>query len=55
MEIAIDKNLKWNYQDGKNRMEKTINLSKPKKNNKEVVKLLAASQAISLLRIMQRE
>lgn len=37
---AIDKNLKWEYKDGDNILEITINLSKPEKDNKEIAKLL---------------
>lgn len=39
---AISKNLKWEYKDGKNILEITINLSKPEKDNKEISKLLVA-------------
>ena len=39
---AIDKNLKWEYQDGDNILEITINLSKPEKSNKDIAKLLQA-------------
>ena len=41
---AISRNLKWDYQDGKNRLEITVNLSKPEKNNKDIAKLLTAPQ-----------
>ena len=41
---AIAKNLKWEYQDGKNCLEITVNLSKPEKNNKEIAKLLTVPQ-----------
>lgn len=41
---AIAKNLKWEYQDNKNRLEITINLSKPEKNNKDIAKLLTTPQ-----------
>ena len=41
---AIARNLKWDYQDGKNRLEITVNLSKPEKNNKDIAKLLTAPQ-----------
>lgn len=41
---AIGRNLKWDYQDGKNRLEITVNLSKPEKNNKDIAKLLTAPQ-----------
>lgn len=37
---AIARNLKWEYADGKNVLEITVNLSKPEKNNKEIAKLL---------------
>ena len=37
---AIDRNLKWEYKDGSNILEITINLSKPEKDNKEIAKLL---------------
>lgn len=37
---AIDRNLKWEYVDGDNILEITINLSKPEKDNKEIAKLL---------------
>ena len=39
---AIGRNLKWEYKDGANVLEITINLSKPEKNNKDVAKLLIA-------------
>ncbi len=41
---AVDKNLKWDYADGEtgNRLEITVNLSKPEKNNKDIAKLLSA-------------
>ncbi|MBR2616656.1 MAG: galactose-1-phosphate uridylyltransferase, partial [Clostridia bacterium] len=40
---AVDKNLKWDYADQEtgNRLEITVNLSKPEKNNKDIAKLLA--------------
>ena len=41
---AISRNLKWDYQDGKNRLEITVNLSKPEKSNKDIAKLLTAPQ-----------
>lgn len=41
---AIGRNLKWEYQDGANRLEITVNLSKPEKNNKDIAKLLTAPQ-----------
>lgn len=41
---AIEKNLKWNYKDGNNNLEITVNLSKPEKNNKEIAKLLTTPQ-----------
>lgn len=37
---AISKNLKWEYPDGDRKLEITINLSKPEKDNKEIAKLL---------------
>lgn len=37
---AIAKNLKWEYKDGDNILEITVNLSKPEKDNKEIAKLL---------------
>ena len=37
---AIGKNLKWEYRDGDNILEITINLSKPEKDNKDIAKLL---------------
>lgn len=41
---AIEKNLKWDYKDGNNNLEITVNLSKPEKNNKEIAKLLTTPQ-----------
>lgn len=41
---AIARNLKWEYRDGANRLEITVNLSKPEKNNKDIAKLLTAPQ-----------
>jgi UDPglucose--hexose-1-phosphate uridylyltransferase len=38
---AIDKNIMWEYKDGDNVLEITINLSKPEKDNKEIAKLLS--------------
>ena len=38
---AIDKNIMWEYRDGDNILEITINLSKPEKDNKEIAKLLS--------------
>ncbi len=38
---AIDKNMGWEYVDGDNILEITINLSKPEKDNKEIAKLLS--------------
>ncbi|MBQ9481159.1 MAG: UDP-glucose--hexose-1-phosphate uridylyltransferase [Clostridia bacterium] len=38
---AIGRNLKWEYDDGENVLEITINLSKPEKDNKEIAKLLS--------------
>lgn len=37
---AIERNQKWEYKDGANILEITINLSKPEKDNKEIAKLL---------------
>lgn len=42
---AIDKNLKWEYRDGNNILEITINLSKPEKDNKEIAKLLTVKKS----------
>ena len=42
---AISRNLKWEYPDGKNTLEITVNLSKPEKNNKDIAKLLSAPQS----------
>lgn len=41
---AISRNLKWDYRDGSNTLEITVNLSKPEKNNKDIAKLLTAPQ-----------
>lgn len=41
---AIARNLKWEFQDGANRLEITVNLSKPEKSNKDIAKLLTAPQ-----------
>ncbi|HEY8389917.1 MAG TPA: UDP-glucose--hexose-1-phosphate uridylyltransferase [Clostridia bacterium] len=41
---AIARNLKWDYEDEKNKLEITINLSKPEKNNKDIAKLLTMPQ-----------
>ena len=41
---AIARNLKWEYADGNNVLEITVNLSKPEKNNKDIAKLLTAPQ-----------
>ena len=41
---AIARNLKWEYRDGSGRIEITVNLSKPEKNNKDIAKLLTAPQ-----------
>ncbi len=38
---AISRNLFWEYKDGDNVLEITINLSKPEKDNKEIAKLLS--------------
>lgn len=37
---AIGRNLKWEYADGSNVLEITVNLSKPEKDNKDIAKLL---------------
>ncbi len=37
---AIEKNQKWEYRDGDNLLEITINLSKPEKDNKDIAKLV---------------
>ena len=42
--MAISRNLKWDYRDGSNTLEITVNLSKPEKNNKDIAKLLTAPQ-----------
>lgn len=42
---AIAQNLKWGYEDGSRRLEITVNLSKPEKNNKDIAKLLTAPVA----------
>ncbi len=42
---AIEKNLKWEYEDGNRLLEITINLSKPEKSNKDIAKLLTAPKA----------
>lgn len=39
---AISRNREWEYRDGDNTLEITINLSKPEKSNKEIAKLLTA-------------
>ena len=39
---AISKNILWEYKDGDNVLEITINLSKPEKDNKDIIKLVAA-------------
>ena len=41
---AIDKNIKWDYFTHNNRLEITINLSKPEKNNKDIAKALTVKQ-----------
>ncbi len=43
---AIARNLKWEYPDGKNTLEITVNLSKPEKNNKDIAKLLTQPQSV---------
>ena len=42
---AIGRNLKWEYRDGENVLEITVNLSKPEKNNKDIAKLLTVPQS----------
>lgn len=42
---AISRNLKWDYADGDRKLEITVNLSKPEKNNKDIAKLLTAPQS----------
>ena len=42
---AIAKNLKWKFEDERNVLEITVNLSKPEKNNKDIAKLLTAPQS----------
>lgn len=37
---AIDRNIKWEFKDGDKKLEITINLSKPEKNNKDIAKLV---------------
>ena len=39
---AIARNMEWEYRDGDNTLEITINLSKPEKSNKEIARLLTA-------------
>ena len=39
---AISRNMEWEYRDGDNTLEITVNLSKPEKSNKEIAKLLSA-------------
>lgn len=39
---AISRNLLWEYKDGDNVLEITINLSKPEKDNKDIAKLVKA-------------
>lgn len=39
---AIERNLKWTFNDGDKNLEITINLSKPEKDNKDIAKLLQA-------------
>ena len=41
---AIARNLKWEYADGNNVLEITVNLSKPEKSNKDIAKALTAPQ-----------
>lgn len=42
---AIARNLKWDFSDGERRLEITVNLSKPEKNNRDIAKLLTAPQS----------
>lgn len=42
---AIARNLKWDFRDGDRRLEITVNLSKPEKNNRDIAKLLTAPQS----------
>ena len=37
---AIGRNLRWEYEDGGNTLEITVNLSKPEKDNKDIARLL---------------
>ena len=39
---AISRNLKWEFRDAGKKLEITINLSKPEKNNRDIAKLLTA-------------
>ena len=41
---AVARNLKWAYEDGDNRLEITVNLSKPEKSNKDIAKARLAPQ-----------
>ena len=41
---AIARNMKWDFSDGKNRLEITVNLSKPEKSNKDIAKVLSVPQ-----------
>lgn len=41
---AIGRNMKWDFADGKRRLEITVNLSKPEKSNKDIAKLLTVPQ-----------
>ncbi|MDY2880607.1 MAG: UDP-glucose--hexose-1-phosphate uridylyltransferase [Candidatus Borkfalkiaceae bacterium] len=41
---AISRNLGWEYKDGDNVLEITVNLSKPEKDNKDIAKLLTQKQ-----------
>ncbi len=40
---AISKNMLWEYRDGDNVLEITINLSKPEKDNKDIIKLVKSN------------
>ena len=41
---AVARNLKWAYEDGDNRLEITVNLSKPEKSNKDIARARLAPQ-----------
>ena len=44
---AIEKNIKWDFTDNDKKIEVTINLSKPEKNNKDIAKLVREKQAVT--------